>query len=269
MRAMHSTTAMRLDTKGDGRPLVLIGGGLTGWLSWVPHQERLAGSRRVSRAQLLHVQLGLDGEPLPPDYSVKLESGALKNALDDAGIREPVDLVAWSYGAVVTLDFALDHSGRVRTLTLIEPPGFWILEAANTLDDRSRRERDELRGLHDEMRGDVTVEQLARFLVLAGFGPPGSDFSTLPQWPSWVRHRRSLLQGPALFAHRDDASRLRAFPRPVLLFKGTGSRHYFHRIIDTLARTLSDARVAELPGGHAPQVAAPDDFLRIVAEFQQ
>jgi hypothetical protein len=37
---------MARDTKGEGRPLVLVGGGLTGWLSWNPHQERLAAQRR-------------------------------------------------------------------------------------------------------------------------------------------------------------------------------------------------------------------------------
>jgi hypothetical protein len=30
------------DAKGEGEPIVLVPGGLTGWLSWVPHQERLS-----------------------------------------------------------------------------------------------------------------------------------------------------------------------------------------------------------------------------------
>ena len=163
---------MPFDTKGDGRPLVLVGGGLTGWQSWVPHQERLAAHRRVTRLQPLNVSLGLDETPLPDDYSVKLESGALAASLDRAQLPGAVDIVAWSYGALVTLDFALDHPGRVRTLTLIEPPAFWVLEATGSLGERSARERDELKALHDEMKGDVTEEQLERFLKQAGFGAP-------------------------------------------------------------------------------------------------
>lgn len=259
---------MRLDVRGDGEPLVLVGGGLTGWLSWVPHQDRLAATRRVARAQLLNVQLGLEGRPLPPDYSVALESAALAAGIDAAGLTGAIDLVAWSYGAVVTLNLALDRPERVRTLTLIEPPAFWVLESTSQLDDRSRRERADLKALHDEMRGAVTEDQLERFLLLAGFSPPGASLRSLPQWPGWSRHRQSLLQGPALFAHHDDAARLRGFPLPVLLFKGTGSSYFLHRIIDTLAATLPKAQVAELPGGHAPQLAAMDDFLRLLRDFQ-
>lgn len=258
---------MALDTKGDGRSLVLIGGGLTGWQSWVPHQERLSATRSVTRAQPLNVQLGLDGRPLPEDYSVKLESRALASALDDARITGPVDLVAWSYGALVTLDYALDHPSRVRTLTLIEPPGFWVLESAGELDERSRRERDDMKALHEQMRGDVTEEQLAEFLRQAGFAASGTDVRSLPAWPNWVTHRRSLLQGMAVFAHRDDVVRLRSFRRPVLLFKGTGSSHFLHRIIDVLSATLPEARVVELPGGHGPQLAAMEEFLRLIVEF--
>ena len=267
--AKSPTMKMPLHTTGEGRPLVLVGGGLTGWLSWVPIQERLASSRRVARAQPLNVQLGLDGRPLPPDYSVKLESRALAAGLDDANLKEAVDLVAWSYGALVTLDFALDHPERVRTLTLIEPPAFWVLEATKQMDDESRRQRDDLKTLHEEMRGDVSEEQLERFLIQAGFGGPGMSPRAMPPWPGWVKHRRSLLQGPAVFAHMDRVERLRGFQRPVLLFKGTGSTHAFHRIIDVLGTTLPNARVVELPGGHGPQLTATDEFLRVLLDFQE
>ena len=253
---------MALHAKGEGRALVLVGGGLTGWLSWVPIQERLASFRRVVRAQPLNVQMGLDGQALPLDYSVKLESRALVAALDHAALTEAVDIVAWSYGALVTLDFALDHPERVRTLTLIEPPAFWVLEATKQMDDLSLRQRDDLKALHEELRGEVSEDQLERFLIQAGFGGPGVSIRGMPPWPTWVAHRRSLLQGPAVFAHTDRAERLRAFQRPALLFKGTGSTHAFHRIIDVLGTTLPNARVVELPGGHGPQLAATDEFLR-------
>lgn len=263
-----TTWRMAIDTKGTGSPLVLVGGGLTGWLSWIPHQERLSPTRTVSRVQPVHVQLGLDNAPLPVDYSVKLESRALLAGLDHSGITGAVDVVAWSYGAFVTLDFALDNPDRIRSLTLIEPPAFWVLEATGALDHRSRQERDDLKALHDEMRGSVSEDQLERFLQQAGFAPPGTSVRAMPPWPNWVKHRRSLLQGPAVFSHHDDAARLKVFDRPVLLFKGTGSSYAFHRIVDVLGTTMPNARVVELPGGHGPQLAAMDDFLRILQEFQ-
>jgi pimeloyl-ACP methyl ester carboxylesterase len=265
--AIGGPMQMAIDTKGSGPALVLVGGGLTGWQSWTAHQERLAPTRTVSRAQPLNVQAGLENRPLPADYSVRMESDALAAALERASVAGAVDIVAWSYGALLTLDFALNHPGRIRTLTLIEPPAFWVLDATGEMDEQSRRERDEMKALHDAMRGDVSEEQLEAFLQQAGFGAPGVAIRSMPQWPNWVTHRRSLLQGPAVFAHRDDAARLRQFDRPVLLFKGTGSSHFLHRVIDILGATLPGATVVELPGGHAPQLVAMDEFLKILSNF--
>jgi len=260
---------MSVDQQGSGEPLVLVGGGLTGWLSWERHQAALAATRRVARFQPINVQVGLEGRPLPAGYSVAFESQALAAALDDLGLRQPIDLVAWSYGALVTLNFALDHPDRVRTLTLIEPPAFWVLRATGRMDPSSQKEMEELRELHDQMRDDVSEDQLAGFMRQAGLCPPDQQPRDLPFWPVAVKHRRSLRNGAAVFGHEDRAERLRAFSRPVLLFKGTGSSRFFHRIVDALAATLPHAETVELPGGHGPQLAAPDRFLERLAIFQR
>jgi pimeloyl-ACP methyl ester carboxylesterase len=260
---------MSSEEQGAGDPVVLIGGGLTGWRSWERHQAALAPTRRAVRLQLLSVEYGLDNRPLPLGYSVKMESQALAAALDERGLRAPVDLVAWSYGAVVTLDFALDHPERVRTLTLIEPPAFWVLRATGEMDPQSRSEIEALQTLHEGMRDDVSEEQLGQFLRQVGLCPPGQRPQQLPQWPVAFQHRRSLRNGDAVFGHVDRAERLRAFSQPVLLWKGTGSSHFLHRIVDVLAETMSRAQVAELPGGHAPHLAAPDRFLERLAAFQR
>jgi pimeloyl-ACP methyl ester carboxylesterase len=260
---------MQIDTKGAGRPVVMVGGGLTGWLSFIPHQQRLMGSREVTRAQLLSVQLGLESRPLPKNYSVKLESSALAAALDARELRDPVDLVAWSYGALVTLDFALDHPERVRTLTLIEPPAYWVLDALDMLDERALRDREELEALGAETTSDVTAAQLATFVRSVGLCPPDKEPSELSAWPQWLEHRRSLRQTAKVLEHRDDAARLRSFQRPVLLVKGTGSTYGLHRILDALASVLPRVQTIELPGGHAPQIAAMDDFLARLAAFQE
>ncbi len=78
-----------------------------------------------------------------------------------------------------------------------------------------------------------------------------------------------MRNGSAVFAHGDEAARLRALDKPVLLVKGTGSSHALHRIIDVLAGTLPRTEVLELPGGHAPQIAAMDAFLARLATFHE
>jgi len=40
---------------------------------------------------------------------------------------EAADIIGMSHGGVTGLLFALENPRRVRTLTLIEPPAFWVL----------------------------------------------------------------------------------------------------------------------------------------------
>jgi pimeloyl-ACP methyl ester carboxylesterase len=262
----EDTEMMRMHTLGAGDPLVLVGGGLTGWLSWVPHQERLASSRQVARAQPLIVQLGLDGQPRPEDYSVEQESAALAAALESFHPHEPLDLVAWSYGGLGTLDYALDHPERIRSLTLIEPPAFWVLEANG--DPAYEREREACRPLAERLRDDVTEADLVEFVRFASLCPPDVNPESLPQWPLWLEHRQSLRgQFDAEFAQRDTIERLRKFERPMLLVKGGGSTPVLHRIIDTLDATLPRTRLLELAGGHAPHIVEMERFLEELDRF--
>lgn len=257
---------MLVHTIGEGPPIVLVGGGLTGWLSWIPHQERLATTRRAVRAQPLVVQLGLENRPVPANYSVEMESAALAAVVDEINASGPVDLVAWSYGGLPTLDYALSHPERVRTLTLIEPPAFWILKAAG--DPAYGEEWDRLRPFADRLRDDVTEAELAEFIKFASLAPPDVRPQDLPQWPVWVEHRRSLRgQFDAEFGYHGDLARVQRFDRPVLLVKGRGSTPVLHRILEVLAEALRDARVLELDGGHAPHIVEIDRFLTALERF--
>jgi pimeloyl-ACP methyl ester carboxylesterase len=255
---------MQSEVVGTGAPLVLIGGGLTGAASWAPHAERLAPTRRVARLQLLGVQYGLEDRPLPEGYSVRMESRALAAALDHLDWTGAVDLVAWSYGAVITLDFALNHPERVRTLTLIEPPAVWVAP------DRLETDTEvlELRQLGRDVVADVDASHLERFLRTAALAPPGVEPSELPQWPTWYEHRRSLRVSTAPLDHRDDPARLRAFDRPVLLVTGTGTSDFFRHVQRTLEAELPRVSTLELPGGHAPQIVSFEPFLDAVERFQ-
>ena len=130
---------MQYEVTGSGRPIVLVPGGLTGWASWEPFVKTFSDKRTVIRVQLLGVQFGLENRPLPEDYSVKTESGALAATLDSLGYNIPVDLVAWSFGAFTSLDYALYHPDRIRTLTLIEPPAMWVLRETGKWDDETQQ----------------------------------------------------------------------------------------------------------------------------------
>jgi pimeloyl-ACP methyl ester carboxylesterase len=255
---------MQSKVTGKGEPLVLVPGGLTGWLSWEPHAERLSATRKVVRTQLLNLQYGLENRPLPTDYSVKTESRVLETTLDKLGMRMPLDLVAWSYGAAVTLDYALGHPERVRSLTLIEPPALWVLRTQGLLDAEAK----ENIAILQTLSGDISELQLEQFMKTVGLTPPGKSAREMAQWPLFVQHRQSLRNSPAVVQHEGDPQRLRDFKRSVLLVKGTGSARFLHQIIDALATMLPDTQVVEMPAGHAPHVVSMDRFLERLAIFQ-
>lgn len=254
---------MLTEVTGEGRPVVLVPGGLTGCLSWKPHAERLSATRKVVRVQLLNVQMGLENRPLPPEYSVKMESQALAETIEGLNLEGPVDLVAWSFGAQVTLDFALDNPRLVRSLTLIEPPAIWVLRANGGIDSSTQ----EFITALETLQGDISETQLEEFAKTVGLLRPGQSGQTLPHWSLWVRYRLSLRHSPATIAHNDDLVRLRSFHPPVLLLKGTGSAGFLHQIVDTLAANFPRALSIELPAGHGPHIVSLDRFLQILESF--
>lgn len=261
--AEQEVPAMQTRVVGDGPRLVLVGGGLTGWKSWEPHTERLRASRTVALLQLLSVQYGLEDRPLPDRYSVSMESAALAAALDGLGWDDPVDLVAWSYGALITLDFALNHPERVRTLTLIEPPAAWVLPGRGDDDPDVQA----LRALSRRMGNDVDTADLEDFLCTVGLCPPGIEPREMPQWPDWLEHRRSLRTRNSAVDHSDNPVRLRRFDRPVLLATGMGTAPFLRRIHDLLAAHMPHARTIEMPSGHAPHIVSMDEFLAELETF--
>lgn len=251
------------DDTGQGDPLVLVPGGLTGWLSWAPHAQMLAEQQRVIRMQLHGVAYGLAGVPLPANYSVNFEVAALGTTLDSLGI-EQADFAAWSYGASVTLSYAIHHPERVRTLTLIEPPAFWMLKSRGPLPDDALR----LQSLLQPLAGaDVTEDQLIAFARLVNLLPEGVDPRTLRQWPLWMEHRQSLRSQGSAFTHVDSLQLLCAFDRPVLLVRGEGTSEALDAITDVLSEELRDVRVVTFPGGHAPHIVSMQPFLESFRRF--
>lgn len=254
---------MKQDTSGSGEPLILMPGGLTGWLSWIPHAEALAASRRVIRLQLHSVDFGLSGVQLPSNYGVDYEIAALEKTLDDLAIQQ-ADFAGWSYGAATTLSYAIHHPDRVRSLTLIEPPAFWVLRSRGPLpkallDDQT---------LNQTLAADdVSEEQLVEFTHFAGLIPQDMDPRTLPQWPVWFQHRQSLRMGDAPFRHEDSIELVRRFEKPVLLVKGEGSVSYYYEVIDVLAEELPNAQVVAYPGAHAPHIVSKEPFMERFTRF--
>ncbi len=254
---------MKSKITGEGDPLVLLPGGLTGWISWEPFVPLLDRDHKVVLFQLLNVEYGLENKPVPQNYSLSYESRALSASIEELRI-EKADFVAWSYGAAITLDFALNHPEKIRSLTLIEPPAIWVLRNKTLLTKELDEDEKKMQELSTK---NITEDQLIWFSHFAGFVPTSVDTRTLPQWPLWLQHRQSLRNNIVVFEHTDFLDRLRNFYKPVLLVTGEGTSPFLAEIIKVLGEELPDVRIAKFPGGHAPHIVAQSDFLLRFRDF--
>lgn len=249
---------LQYESTGEGAPLVLVPGGLTGWLSWIPHAERLSASRRVIRVQPIHNELGSNGVPGDPTYTAETERESLRLTLDALGI-ERADFAGWSGGGRALLEFSLEHPERMRSLTLIEPAAYWILEQTG----EAGSEVDDANAFIRELAGrEITADDLARFLVLAGFAATTDEAKANPSWDRWMTHRMALSwQSKGLDRSGRSVEELSSISCPVLLVKGSDTTDWEKRVVDALGRKIAGARVVELPGDHASHIQSIDRFL--------
>lgn len=265
---MQEDLKMPYKITGEGPPVVLVPGGLTGWVSWDSFVPHFSKDKRVIQVQLLNVQYGLENKPLPHRYGIDTESKALEAALSDAHIEGKADFIGWSYGGFVLLDYALNHPENIRTLTLIEPPALWVVKSDLEKDPELKQVKDYFSSVPGT-DATITDEDLEEFLSFAGFSKQGESVRNLPQWDAWLNFKGSLRCNSVVPTHDDSVERLQKFSAPVLLVKGTGSAYFLHRIIDACERNLPQSQVVEFPGAHAAHLVSREQFLKAVELFQK
>ena len=258
---------LRLQTRvlGSGNPVLLLGGGLLGADGWGGVPPLLARTHRVINAQSLAVQYGLDGKALPVNYELQTEVDALRASLDSTHV-DVADVIGMSHGGVIGLLFALENPRRVRTLTLIEPPAFWVLPN-HGFDDAGARDMQEFLG---SLRGStITETHVERFRCLLGDCAGGRSPRQAPQWKQWMRYRNSLRGLHTIGDYKDDPSRLRALLVPTLVVNGAETVAFHRAINAALIRSLPRAEPFELTGGHNSPASAPDYFVSEWLKFQE
>ncbi|MEY9946172.1 alpha/beta fold hydrolase [Kitasatospora sp. GAS1066B] len=246
------------EVKGEGPPVVLVPGGLTGWVSWTPLADALSTGRRVVRVQPIHNELGSAGERGEAGYTAAIERESLLMTVDALGV-ETADFTGWSGGGRALIEFALAHPERVRTLTLVEPAAYWILDGLGECDPEVARLNQFLHALAGQ---DVSEDDLAEFLELAGLAPSKDQAREHPAWPRWVPHRMALSWSSEQADRPDrDVAELADIRCPVLLVHGSATADWLKRVVAVLDERLPDTRVLELPGDHACHLENPDAFL--------
>ena len=239
-------------------PIVLVPGGLTGWISWIPHQERLATRYQAIRVQPIHNELGSAGTPGDPSYSRETEQESLRLTLNELGI-DRFHLAGWSAGGKTALDFAIATPQRIRSLILVEPAAYWILEEVDEVDP----ELEEFIGYLLSLTGKkITEDDLARFLAKAGLAQDPTTARQDPYWEKALTHRMSLSWlSEGLMGSDYGVADLAGLAAPVLLTKGTRTEPWERRVVDLLGQHLPNARVADIEGTHAHHIESIDRFI--------
>lgn len=247
------------EIKGEGDPVVLVPGGLTGWVSWIPHAERLSARWRTIRVQPIHNELGSAGQAGDPSYTAVTERESLRMTLDALGI-DSVDFAGWSGGGRALIEFVLEYPERVQSLALVEPAALWVLK------ELGEGEADEVTDFVYGLAGrEVTEQDLSTFLRVAGFLQPGEDATQHPNWDRWMSHRMALSwQGKELDRSARTLEDLSRITCPVLLVKGTVSDDSDRRLVDVFGERIPNATVVELEGDHASHIQSIDTFLEAI-----
>ena len=249
---------------GSGDPVVLLGGGLLGGDGWGGVPAALARTHRVVNVQSLAVQFGLQGRPLPATYSLMTEVTALQAALDGLGGAR-ADFVGMSHGGVTALLFAVGNPHRVRTLTLIEPPAFWVLPNHGRSDPGAR----EMQQRVSSLRGaTITEAHVERFRCLLADCADGPSPRQAPQWGQWLEYRKSLRALHTIGDYDDGPARLRTLWVPTLVIHGASTPPFHRSINNALLRALPNSRSFELAGGHNAPASSPDYFVEAWLSFQ-
>jgi pimeloyl-ACP methyl ester carboxylesterase len=241
--AMGAISVIR---EGEGPEVLLVHGGAsprTTWSALAPLNDRWT-------LALVH-RRGYPPSP-PPDDRQDFEV----DAADLAPLLGPrVHVVAHSYGVLGTLIAAAGACGRVRSLTLIEPPLYYLVP-----DDPevARLERIGDAVLLDGLDADPPT--LRAFLRLAG--APDIDDGALPD--EVARGVRRAHGGRLPSEARPALDAVRSAGAPVLVASG-GHASALERICDALALKLRAERVVAPGAGHF--VAAAPGFTAVLAQF--
>jgi pimeloyl-ACP methyl ester carboxylesterase len=208
--------------------------------------------------QPIHNELGTAGKPGNPGYTRETERESLRLTLHELGI-DRADFAGWSGGGKALIEFVVAYPERVRSLTLIEPAAYWILERLGETD----RELDELMDHLYTLSGKaVTEDDLAVFLSSAGFVEDPSQARHHPYWERAMPHRMTLSWlSQGLMESDCTIDDLATIGCPVLLTKGTTTVWWETLVVDLLGEYLPNARIVELDGAHSHHIESIDRFI--------
>jgi pimeloyl-ACP methyl ester carboxylesterase len=262
--ALAQPTTKKTIVEGEGSPVVLLHGGTADLSTFSAHSKELSQHYKVIRMEQFNVQYAEEGRVLPNNYSIKMESEAIKGTLDSLLVKEPVVLVGHSYGGLVALDFALNHPDYVSSLVLIEPPFFQIAESWG----QSPQGMKEMKELSKQFtpQAEITEDMVMQFRCEL-MNCDTFDIRHHPLWNIWLQQKNRLRGLSEVNHYQVNLNKLPHFQNPVLIVTGTQTVPFHKRIDELLEAEFPHAKAASLTGGHTAVNTNPHEFVQLLEKF--
>ena len=250
--------------EGEGTPIVMLAGGTADMTVFTVHSKELSRNYKVIRMEQFNVQYATDGLTLPKDYSVQMESEAIKLTLDSLDLKEPIVLVGHSYGGLVAFDFAINHPDYIRSLVLIEPPVFSISEAKNEYPEGMKK----MQELTKEFTPQAEItEDMVKLFRCDLMNCDTFDIHQHPLWATWVKQKNRLRGLSVVNKYQINLNKLHQFQKPVFIITGTQTVSFHKRIDELLAEEFSFVKTASIQGGHTAINTNPNEFIECLLKF--
>ncbi len=250
--------------KGSGEPVLLISGGVFAD-AFYPLLKVDALSARHSL--ISYHRRGYGNSTRTDSSSVKQEVKDLLALMQHLGL-EKVHLVGHSYGGVIALQFTLEFSEKVQTLTMMEPPLVGIIPQ----DPKLAAGVTQLVETYQAGKKAEAIDLFLRYAAGAGDGYRAIIDAALPKgaWELAVRDADILFKGdiPAVMSVRFTEQDAKRIKQPVLLIRGTNSGPANLEIQKTVQAWIPQAETFELRNAtHLLQMQDPNGVADELEDF--
>lgn len=284
---LRSAAGLAFTDAGSGPPVLMIHGLISDGRTWHPEIEHLRRTHRIIAPDLFGHGRSVGSEPnsrtyeeplsreLPGDYSLGGHAAALRDLLDELGVRE-VTVVGHSLGGGVAMELAYLFPERVRALVLVSSGGLGI-ELSPALRAATLPGSEWVLPLigSDWARyaGDTAMSLMARV------GLPWVSASTTAAWAGMATFADAAKRNAFLATTRAviglHGQRISALPRlrlmadrPILVVWG-GRDRLIPAAHAAAVKDLLPGSTIEifLRAGHFPHLDEPDRFHRVLTTF--
>lgn len=254
----------------EGEPVVFVHGTISDYSVWEAQMDAFSENYRVIALSRRYAYPNDQTISDSNDYSVKAHAKDLIGFLQKLNLG-PVHLIGHSFGGFTSLVATLERQDLIKSLTLLEPPVFSLLENLS-----------ETEGLTAEFFNNVVIpaskafneknDEAATALFIGGVMGDSLYFDNAPQnekrmWLANTPELKAFASGADLFPllNCQDFEKLKV---PVLLIKGELSPKILRHTSEQLHKCIQNSKLKDLPNAsHGLQHQNPKGFNKIVLEF--